>query len=92
MTQIGTNAAESAPSPKSLRNMLGTVHAVTKALQRSPVPKRLAQTMSRTMPRMRLAKMHSATVRAERTEAVEVCVSVCMSDESVQCKMQNGRS
>ena len=47
--------------------MLGTRQAVLKTSQISPVPKMFAQTMSRTMPKMRLERMHSATVLAERT-------------------------
>ena len=47
---VGTIAELAAPSPKIARNALGTVHAVTKALEMSPEPTYRAHSTSRTSP------------------------------------------
>ena len=49
----GTNAAVSAPSPKSLRIMFGIANASTKALCSTPAPMRRLWNISRTSPNTR---------------------------------------
>jgi hypothetical protein len=50
-------AAESAPSPKSLRKRLGIENATMNAEETIPAPKNLAETLSRAIPRMRLSNV-----------------------------------
>src|SRR5689334_24217072 len=63
-------AAESAPSPKSLRKRLGMVKATAKALATMPAPKNLAARRSRKTPRMRLTKVRAPMRRACLTKLV----------------------
>src|SRR6185436_4351017 len=58
------NAAESAPSPKSLRKRLGMVKATAKALATMPAPKNFAASDSRTTPRIRLMSVRPEMRRA----------------------------
>src|SRR6266566_1130456 len=57
-------AAESAPSPKSLRNRLGIVNATAKALATSPAPKYFAAKDSRATPRNREMRVSRLMRRA----------------------------
>ena len=60
--KTGTNAAVSAPSPKSLRAMLGIAKASVKALCATPAPMYFAWKISRTIPSTRLSAVKAPTV------------------------------
>ena len=60
--KTGTNAAVSAPSPNSLRAMLGMAKARVKAACSMPAPMRRDWSISRTSPRTRLSIVNAPTV------------------------------
>ena len=64
--KTGTNALDTAPSPKISRNRFGSRNATTKASITAPAPRRAANAMSRTRPRIRETKMAPETTPAER--------------------------
>lgn len=64
--KIGMKAALKAPSPKRRRKRFGILKAITKASQAIPVPKKLAQIMSRAKPKILLNRVQRLIVLAER--------------------------
>src|SRR5438477_12691002 len=69
-------AAERAPSPKSLRNRLGTVKAALKAEETTPAPKKAAETLSRAMPSTRLRSVRALINFAWATKDLAGLVTV----------------
>ena len=62
--KTGTNAAVSAPSPKSLRIMFGSANARVNALCATPAPIRRDWSISRTSPSTRESAVNAPTVNA----------------------------
>ena len=54
----GTKALVKAPSANRLRNKLGNLNATTKASETAPAPKKLANTISRKKPVIRLTNVN----------------------------------
>ena len=59
---IGINAALKAPSAKNLRKILGKENAIIKASPIGPEPKKAANIISLTKPKIRLTKVQKPTV------------------------------
>src|SRR5438270_3735547 len=67
---MGMNAAENAPSANKARNMLGIRHATAKASDAKLAPTNCANSMSRTSPSTRLAKVSPPTDPSERARFI----------------------
>ena len=59
----GTKAELKAPSAKNLLNIFGNLNAAKKASKSGPAPIKENNSISRTMPKMRLAKVQKPTVK-----------------------------
>jgi hydrogenase 3 maturation protease len=83
--KTGMNAAERAPSARSWRKRFERVYAILNASSCAVAPKYAAVIISRSKPRIRLAKVPAIMKRAWRTMCEEFVLSLDLFESVVSC-------